>query len=810
MGDTKGAPSGGTPGGGVPGGGVPGGGVPSGGAPNRAQPSMESLLGALATLMEQQRRQPIGGYGSTKALKGVVDKIGRFDGKNVTNFLKVYLCEMEVHQIPEDHMIQAFGLAVVPEIRDRVREIMQDKAVNTWAVFGERLRDEYFDEDSERMTMRSFLDWVEQQPGKSLSPTELFKDFEKKYNQLPMAERHLLDARKAELFLRAADDVLEDRLLLLLGDRATEGGFTNDWRRIEETVTLIAKQQRMKGRSLALQVTRPPVSVAKAPKVIATPTASPSTSKLAKPVDEGTLEDLIKGFKKLKLEMSELRKARASNSFQPSDSGKRYVKMCVFCDKEIKKDEGHRLRDCEALDEAIGKGVVYFKDSKLHDVATDLPLPTNYGKGGMKKLLEDKLGKANAMHAEDASAYSVEVECCPIDASKTVKVEMMRRGAHAIRKATGWEDPVDAASIKAFLGEAKSDDEQFEASVEEKRGRSSEGDEVEGPAQKKRPQGAKEMPEEDRPGVQTRSKPAKTKFVPPEFSPVLEKVWGETSGTKKGKEKVDFGKNKAKGPAYKLQSDIETSIDLKRMLEERILDAKIKFTLREALGIAKKDFHELIIDIINRKRQMTAEAVMIHALDTHMTEEEEMEIGEVFALMVEPKAKSQEATIDEKVEDDLGMTGDEEDEILQMFARDSAIHVEGLVAKTQSLVICDDVVAKRLEGVDNLEDEVCSPKSLDMKEEMVEHMVSMAACKVRPEIEVNTFDCAIVSSLGREYGEKPEFVQPFWARATTETRVKLGGYDDPVLALVDHGSEINIMSRHVYEKGKWPIDTHHG
>ena len=179
-------------------------------------------------------------------------------------------------------------------------------------------------------------------------------------------------------------------------------------------------------------------------------------------------------------------------------------------------------------------------------------------------------------------------------------------------------------------------------------------------------------------------------------------------------------------------------------------------------------------------------------------------------MMVEPWAKSQEATVDEKVEDDLGMTDDEEYEILQMFARDGTIHVEGCVAKTKSLAICDDVVAKRLEGVDSLEDEVCSPKSLDMKERIVEHMASMLAYKVGPETEVNTFDCAIVSSLGREYGEKPEFVQPFWAKATTETRVKLGGYDDPVLALVDHGSEINIMSRHVYEKGKWPIDTHHG
>ena len=98
------------------------------------------------------------------------------------------------------------------------------------------------------------------------------------------------------------------------------------------------------------------------------------------------------------------------------------------------------------------------------------------------------------------------------------------------------------------------------------------------------------------------------------------------------------------------------------------------------------------------------------------------------------------------------MIGDEEDEILHMFARDSAIHVEGCVAKTQSLAICDDdVVAKRLEGVHSLEDEVCSPKSLDMKEEIVEPMASIATCKVGPEIEVNTVDYAIVCSMDKEY-----------------------------------------------------------
>ena len=71
------------------------------------------------------------------------------------------------------------------------------------------------------------------------------------------------------------------------------------------------------------------------------------------------------------------------------------MKRCVFCDKEIKEDEGYKLRDCETLDEAIGKGIVYFKDSKLYDATTDLSLPLNYGKNGMRKLLKDKLGKAN-------------------------------------------------------------------------------------------------------------------------------------------------------------------------------------------------------------------------------------------------------------------------------------------------------------------------------------------------------------------------------------------------------------------------------
>jgi hypothetical protein len=94
----------------------------SGGTPGMAQSSMDDLIGALTMFMQQQMTSTTG-QGATKAFKGVVDKIGRFDGKDIIRFLKVYICEMEVHQVPGITMIETFGLAVVPEIRVRVHEI---------------------------------------------------------------------------------------------------------------------------------------------------------------------------------------------------------------------------------------------------------------------------------------------------------------------------------------------------------------------------------------------------------------------------------------------------------------------------------------------------------------------------------------------------------------------------------------------------------------------------------------------------------------------------------------------------------------
>ena len=67
---------------------------------------------------------------------------------------------------------------------------------------------------------------------------------------------------------------------------------------------------------------------------------------------------------------------------------------------------------------------------------------------------------------------------------------------------------------------------------------------------------------------------------------------------KKGKERA--------APTYKLRSNIEQTTDLRKVLEEKVLDSHVDLTLRELLGIVK-EFHDTIMDLIKRKRQQSDE-----------------------------------------------------------------------------------------------------------------------------------------------------------------------------------------------------------
>ena len=42
------------------------------------------------------------------------------------------------------------------------------------------------------------------------------------------------------------------------------------------------------------------------------------------------------------------------------------------------------------------------------------------------------------------------------------------------------------------------------------------------------------------------------------------------------------------------------------------------------------------------------------------------------------------------------------------------------------------------------------------------------------------------------------YTRPHWARVTTETPVRINNIKEPVLALIDDGSERNLMSKEFY------------
>jgi hypothetical protein len=141
-------------------------------------------------------------------------------------------------------------------------------------------------------------------------------------------------------------------------------------------------------------------------------------------------------------------------------------------------------------------------------------------------------------------------------------------------------------------------------------------------------------------------------------------------------------------PTYRLKSDIEQVTNLRKFLEEKVLDSHIDLTLRELLGIAKKEFHDMIVDLIKRKRKQS--------------DEEEAKTNDIAIAKSEEEAEE-----DEKLADS-------------------------------------------------------------------------------------------------------HYSRPYWARSTTEMPMKIGEKMEIVVALIDRGSEINLMSTEFYKKGKWPINTKHG
>ncbi|KAL3698022.1 hypothetical protein R1sor_012098 [Riccia sorocarpa] len=694
------------------------------------------ILQALATLI---REQPVGEMRSTKALQSVVRRLGRFDGREVSHYLWEYRGELVLAKVSDTETVANFELVVEPELRDHVREIARRfiTILGGWDLFERAMKDEFLEEDTERITRRTFLDWVERRPGLTMGLNELFREFDRRYGQLPFRERLTLETRRTELFLRAADDMSADRLCFMLADRAAEGGISSEWTRVQEAVSILTRQRRAMGQygvqdvqhrygllhgvqplpvatgpipqtygfaptSVPFLVPVVPVQMPVAqmpPPMVLPQVPAPRVPPMGVPQalaggpngnqeQQNAIDDLTRQLRDLRVEMAGLRRGPTfAADGRPRNFGPR---QCIWCDSP-----DHLRAECGELAAVVREGIVHYRDGRLHLTASGQPLATRFGRGGMRTLIPALVGGAVAVVAVGDQHRIVDVLAGHLDYSGVAclvtledayrgretprSMEELRRGAQAFRRTTGWEDPMDLTSVQAYLNTGKHVHWADDAIVEEKRRRDATDLDT-------------GVPE----GIhlKTAEKPVGRRATPQE---------------------------KGKAPAYKLKSDIESAVDIRSIFENQILNAKFEFTLRDLLGIAKKELHDLLIDVVKRKRQALSEETTSHVIGAV---DEDFGLGEVFS--------SEVADCESEFE-----------------------HVA--------------LVAPSAADIDDLEED-----------EMLHH------------------------------SPDSHFTESHWARATTQTNVKLEGLAEPIMALVDHGSEINIVTREVWERGQWPIEKDHG
>ena len=75
---------------------------------------------------------------------------------------------------------------------------------------------------------------------------------------------------------------------------------------------------------------------------------------------------------------------------------------------------------------------------------------------------------------------------------------------------------------------------------------------------------------------------------------------------------------------------------------------------------------------------------------------------------------------------------------------------------------------------------------------------------------INVVDVKKMNKFGNHEGDTNHYTKDHWVRATTKALTKIGEQQIPCISLIDHGSEINMMSSKCFAQGLWPIDKNYG
>ncbi|KAJ3054036.1 hypothetical protein HK102_011586, partial [Quaeritorhiza haematococci] len=425
-----------------------------------------------------------------------------------------------------------------------------------------------------------------------------------------------------------------------LEDWGRETGITEDWDKVGEVVKKVVRRQLRSARLTGSVDEGDGLGAAGLPGVgrgSSNAATVPTTSTAAPKTSTPEVDALARRLEELSLKYAQLERAgvvqpqaimsgtSGGNLGAGGYKGARPLR-CLWCDAT-----DHRRQECPEFIKLVGQGDIVLVNRKAVLKGETEPIPLNPGRGGSRALVLGRLPRANAnaMHysvkgdsansvaetysVEIAELFSVELEPQPVRVAQSAQVQAapvaeMRRAAERLRRKTGWECPIDAVSVGRYAEKPGKD--RNVAYVDEKR-KSEPGEGPTSAAQGKRTRIESEPIVE----IPQRRPTLRTTGSDPNIAKTAQKVRGE-----KGVEKE---RPKVQQPAYRFMSDVEKAVDLREVLEERILGAEVKLTLRELLGITRQDLRDVVIQAIRRKKQLTGEAIAA-MLDAEFEVEEDL------------------------------------------------------------------------------------------------------------------------------------------------------------------------------------------
>ncbi|MCO5588801.1 hypothetical protein L7F22_042760 [Adiantum nelumboides] len=140
---------------------------------NSNEHMMQQMMQQLAAFFQQQQvmqqRMNLEDR-MRKARQCVIEKLDRFDGREISKFCRAYEEAMEDYGIGDADAIDNFHLITIPQLRGRIGELQSQHSVS-WRNFKVGLKEEYYLEELERVPKHSFIKWFQakkRRTGKSI------------------------------------------------------------------------------------------------------------------------------------------------------------------------------------------------------------------------------------------------------------------------------------------------------------------------------------------------------------------------------------------------------------------------------------------------------------------------------------------------------------------------------------------------------------------------------------------------------------------------------------------------------------------